>query len=209
LPKFECLIRQPKLGEPGKEWNYSNAGFMLLGRIVENVSHEDYDGYIQRHVFAPAGMHASGFDRLDEVTPRLAVGYYHDGMFSSTWKADWSKIQFKAGPAGGGYSNNTDLLRFAAALRDGRLVKPATLAKMFEDEVPAGPGGYAAGFGDRQSHGSPVRGHTGGIEGTTANLQMVWNANAAVALTSNQGPSQTWMLAEHIADLLAAGSEKP
>jgi D-alanyl-D-alanine carboxypeptidase len=154
-------------------------------------------------------MHASGFDRLDGVTPKLAVGYFHDGMFSSIWKADWLKLGVKGGPAGGGYSNNADLLRFADALRDGRLVKPATLAKMFDDEVPAGPGGYAAGFGDRLSHGSPVRGHAGGIEGTTANLQMVWNANAAVALTSNEGPSQTWLLAEHIADLLAAGSAKP
>ncbi len=206
---LDLIARQPKVSEPGKEWNYSNAGFMLLGRIVENAAHEDYDGYIQRHVFAPAGMHASGFDRLDEITPNLAVGYYHDGIFSSTWKMDWSKIQFKGGPAGGGYSNNVDLLLFADALRNGRLVKPATLAKMFADEVPAGPGGEAAGFGDRLSHGSPIRGHVGGIEGTTANLQMVWNANAAVALTSNEGQSQTWMLAENIADLLAAADEKP
>jgi hypothetical protein len=80
---------------------------------------------------------------------------------------------------------------------------------MFADEVPAGPGGEAAGFGDRLSHGSPIRGHGGGIEGTTADLLMVWNANAAVALTSNEGQSQTWMLAENIADLLAAESAKP
>ena len=206
---LDLIARQPKVSEPGKDWNYSNAGFMLLGRIVENVSHEDYDCYIQRHVFAPAGMHASGFDCIDEITPKLSVGYYHDGMFSSTWKMDWSKIQFKGGPAGGGYSNNADLLLFADALRDGRLVKPATLAKMFADEVPAGPGGEAAGFGDRLSHGSPIRGHMGGIEGTTADLQMVWNADAAVALTSNEGQSQTWMLAENIADLLAAEAEKP
>lgn len=206
---LDLIARQPKLSEPGKEWNYSNAGFMLLGRIIENVAHEDYDSYIQRHVFAPAGMHASGFDRLDEVTPKLSVGYYHDGMFSTIWKADWSKIQFKGGPAGGGYSNNTDLLLFADALRNGRLVTPTTLAKMFADEVPAGPGGEAAGFGDRLSHGSPIRGHGGGIEGTTADILMVWNANAAVALTSNEGQSQTWMLAENIADLLAAEAEKP
>lgn len=205
---LDLIARQPKVSEPGKGWNYSNAGYVLLGRIIENVSHEGYCDYIQHHVFAPAGMHASGFDRLDEVTPKLAVGYFHDGIFSSDWKADWNKLGIKGGPAGGGYSNNADLLRFADALRDGRLVKPATLAKMFDDEVPAGPGGYATGFGDRVSNGSPIRGHSGGIEGTTANLQMVWNANAAVALTSNEGPSETWMLAERIADLLAAGSAK-
>jgi CubicO group peptidase (beta-lactamase class C family) len=205
---LDLIARQPKSGEPGKEWSYSNAGYVLLGRIIEKVSNESYFDYIQRHVFTPAGMNASGFDHLTEVTPKLAVGYFRDGMFSSVWKADWVKNVAKGSPAGGGYSNNTDLLRFATALRDGTLVKPATLAKMFDDQVPAGPGGYAAGFGDRLSYGSPIRGHTGGIEGSTANLQMVWNANAAVALTSNQGPSQTWMLAERIADLLAAANEK-
>jgi len=59
---LDLIARQPKVSEPGKEWNYSNTGFMLLGHIIENVSHEDYDHYIQRHVFASAGMHASGFD---------------------------------------------------------------------------------------------------------------------------------------------------
>jgi CubicO group peptidase (beta-lactamase class C family) len=205
---LDLIARQPKVGEPGKEWNYSNAGYMLLGRIVEKVSHESYFDYIKRHVFAPAGMDASGFDTLNEVTAKLAVGYFHDGLFSSDWKADWMKIPFKGDPAGGGYSTNADLLRFAQALREGKLVKPATLAKMFDGEVPAGPGSYAAGFGDRLSHGRHIRGHAGGIEGTDANLQMVWGTDAAVALTSNQGPGQSWMLAEHIADLLAADATK-
>ena len=202
------IARQPLVSEPGKQWIYSNAGYMLLGRIIENASGESYFNYIQRHVFAPAHMDSSGFDGLDEIIPGLAVGYYHDGLFSSTWKADWLKLGYKGGPAGGGYSNNTDLLRFATALREGKLVGSATLAKMFDDETPAGPGGYAAGFGDRRSHDRHIRGHSGGIEGTTANLQMVWETGGAVALTSNQGPSDNWMLAEHIADLLAATGAK-
>jgi len=200
----DVLVPEPKVGEPGKEWNYSNAGYVLLGRIIEKASNESYVDYVRRHVFAPAGMTASGFDTLNEVTPRLAVGYFHDGLFSSEWKADWMKIPFKGDAAGGGYSTNADLLRFARALREGQLVKPATLAKMFDDQVPAGPGTYAAGFGDRLSHERHIRGHAGGIEGTDANLQMVWGTDTAVALTSNQGPGQSWMLAEHIADLLAA-----
>jgi CubicO group peptidase (beta-lactamase class C family) len=206
---LDLIARQPRVGEPGRDWNYSNAGYVLLGRIIENVSRENYFDYIERHVFAPAGMHASGFDELDEVVPKLAVGYFRDGVFSGEWKADWMRIPFKGGPAGGGYSNNADLLRFAKALREGRLVRPATLAKMFEDEVPAGPGAYAAGFGDRVSHGRHVRGHAGGIEGTDANLAMVWERQADVVLTSNQGPGQAWLFAERIADLLAAQDAAP
>lgn len=205
---LELIARQPKVGEPGGEWSYSNSGYALLGRIIENVSGESYFDYIHRHLFVPAGMTSSGFDRLDEVVPSLAVGYYRDGAFAANWKADWLKIPYRGDAAGGGYSNNADLVKFSAALRGGKLVKPATLAKMFEDAVPAGPGSYAAGFGDRLSHGRHIRGHAGGIEGTDANLAIVWETGATVALTSNQGPGQSWLFAERIADLLAAQGQK-
>ena len=207
---LDLIARQPRVGEPGKEWTYSNAGYVLLGRIIENVSGEGYFDYIRRHVFAPAGMDASGFDRQQDVTPKLAVGYFRDGPFATGWNANWMTLPFKGSPAGGGYSTNADLLRFAAALREGRLVGPATLAKMFDGEVPAGPGGYAAGFGDRVSHGRHVRGHAGGAPGMDADLAMVWETGAAVAVTSNEGESPAaLMLAEHIADLLAAEGAKP
>lgn len=199
------IARQPKMGEPGKGASYSNAGYILLGRIIENVSGESYFDYIQHHVFEPAQMTSSGFDSEDEIVPGLAVGYYHDdGVFSRTWKANWVQGIYKGSPAGGGYSTNADLLRFARALHGGKLVKSATLAKMFDDEVPAGPGAMGAGIDERLSHGRHIRGHQGGIEGTTADLEMVWETGAAVALTSNEGPSQHWLLAEQIADLLAA-----
>ena len=206
---LDLIARQPKVSEPGKDWNYSNAGYVLLGRIIENVSHENYFDYIQHHVFAPAGMDSSGFDSQEDITPKLATGYFREGPFSTDWKANWMTLPFKGSPAGGGYSTNTDLLRFAAALRDGKLIKPETVTKMFDGEVPAGPGGYAAGFGDRLSHDRHVRGHAGGAPGMDADLAMVWETKAAVAVTSNEGDSQTaMMLAENIADLLAAGGAK-
>jgi len=207
---LDLIARQPKAGEPGKDLNYSNAGYVLLGRIIEDVSHESYVDYIQHHVFAPSGMTSSGFDSQEDIAPKLAVGYFREGPFSTDWKANWMTLPFKGSPAGGGYSTNTDLLRFATALRDGKLVKPATLAKMFDGEIPAGPGGYAAGFGDRVSHDRHVRGHAGGAPGMNADLAMVWETKAAVAVTSNEGDSQTaMMLAEHVADLLAAEGAKP
>jgi CubicO group peptidase (beta-lactamase class C family) len=204
------IARQQKPGKPGGDLNYSNAGYILLGRIIENVSHENYFDYIQRHVFAPAGMTASGFDSQEDVTPKLATGYFRDGPFSTVWKANWMTLPFKGSPAGGGYSTNADLLRFAKALKGGKLVNRATLEKMFDKEIPLGPGGYAAGFGDRVSHGRHIRGHAGGAPGMNANLAIVWETNAAVAMTSNEGDFATGMLlSEHIADLLAAEGAKP
>lgn len=205
---LDLIARQPMLSEPGKQFNYSNAGYVLLGRIIENVSDEVYFDYIERHVFAPAGMRSSGFNTLDEVTPKLAVGYFHENPFSTKWKANWMKIPFKGSPAGDAYSTNADLLRFAEALRGGKLLKPVTLTRMFKDPVPMGPGAIEAGFGERLSHGRHIRGHQGGIEGETTDLAMIWETQGAVALTSNEGPNQTWLLAEKIADLLAAEGAK-
>lgn len=206
---LELIARQPRTGVPGAAWSYSNAGYMLLGRIIEKASGERYADYIQRHVFAPAGMHDSGFDNVEDVVPKLAVGYFRDGVFARDWKAAWLKVGYQAGPAGGGYSTNADLLRFAQALRAGTLLTPATLTRMFKDGVPAGPGLYLAGFGERVAHGRHIRGHAGGIEGTDANLQVVWETGAAVALTSNQGYAESWMLAERVADLLAMSAAAP
>ncbi|WP_439568588.1 serine hydrolase domain-containing protein [Sphingopyxis sp.] len=207
---LDLIARQPKSFEPGQDWNYSNAGYVLLGRIVENVSGESYFEYVRRHIFAPAGMTSSGFDSQEDVTEKLATGYFKDGAFATAWKANWMTLPFKGSPAGGGYSTNGDLLRFASALRGGKLVKDATLQKMFDDGVAVGPGKYAAGFGDRPSNGRQIRGHAGGAEGMSANLAIVWETGAAVAVTSNQGDTPTAMLlSERIADLLAAQGQKP
>lgn len=207
---LNLVARQPKLFEPGKDWSYSNAGYVLLGRIVEKVSGESYFEYIRRHVFAPAGMTSSGFDSQEDITDKLATGYFRDGAFATAWKTNGMTLPFKGSPAGGGYSTNADLLRFASALRGGKLVGTATLQKMFDDGVPVGPGTYAAGFGDRLSNGRHVRGHAGGAPGMNANLALVWETGAAVAVTSNQGDTPTAMLlSERIADLLASQGQKP
>lgn len=207
---LDLIARQPKVSEPGTDWNYSNAGYILLGRIVENASGENYFEYVRRHVFEPAGMSSSGFDSQEDVTANLATGYFKEGAFATAWKANRMTLPFKGSPAGGGHSTNRDLLRFAEALRSGKLLKSATLEKMFADGVPAGPGTYAAGFGDRPSHGRHIRGHAGGAPGMNANLAMVWETGAAVAVTSNQGDAPTAMLlSERIADLLAGQGQKP
>lgn len=205
---LDLISRQPLAFEPGADWSYSNAGYILLGRVIENVSGESYFTYIDRQVFGPAGMTDSGYDSQEDITPGLATGYFKAGAFATAWKANRMTLPFKGSPAGGGHSTNGDLLKFAAALRGGKLVSTATLEQMFADGVPVGPGTYAAGFGERLSGGKRIRGHAGGAPGMSANLAMVWETGAAVAVTSNQGDAPTAMLlSERLADLLAAGRQ--
>lgn len=203
---LDLISRQPKVGKPGEQWSYSNAGFVLLGRIVENASGEGYFDYIQRHIFAPAGMTATGYDSREDVVPHLAVGYLQDDVFGlEPAKANWETLPFKASPAGGGYSTNSDLLRFATALRSGRLIRKDTIERMFKDGVPVMAGHtYNAGFDEGIFSGRHVRGHNGGAPGMNADLALVWETGDAVAVTSNTDQPAAQDLGDHIGELLAA-----
>ena len=56
LPYTEILF------EPGSRWSYSNPGIIFLGRIIEQLSGDDFEVYIDKNIFGPLEMHASYFD---------------------------------------------------------------------------------------------------------------------------------------------------
>ena len=57
---------------PGSKFQYSNTGFLILGRLVEQVSGESYETYLREHIFEPAGMAATGMSPSPTYT--LGVG---------------------------------------------------------------------------------------------------------------------------------------
>ena len=61
--------------EPGTRWSYSNAGMLVLGKVIEVVTGEDYFDYVREHLTGPAGMTSTDAYELDLVYPNLAVGY--------------------------------------------------------------------------------------------------------------------------------------
>ena len=65
--------------KPGSRWSYSNAGYCLLGAIVEKVSGENYYDYLDKHVFGPAGMRNTGAFETDKPIDNLAIGFTRDG----------------------------------------------------------------------------------------------------------------------------------
>lgn len=57
LPYTEVLFR------PGTRFSYSNPGIVYLGQVIERLSGEDFEVYVDKNVLKPLGMHASYFDR--------------------------------------------------------------------------------------------------------------------------------------------------
>ncbi len=126
-----AATRNPLAFEPGTKQEYSNAGYVVLGEIVERLSGEVYHEYIRRHVFAAAGMTASDFPAIDSLPPHAALGYTRElGPDAPPTEVPApltrsAPIQPRRGSAAGGsYSNVNDLLRFVVARRTGTLGVP-------------------------------------------------------------------------------------
>lgn len=70
------------LFEPGSRHEYSNYGYLLLGRIIEVVSGQRYADYVREHVFLPAGMTSTGNTPEDQFEPDRAMGYTRQSQAS-------------------------------------------------------------------------------------------------------------------------------
>lgn len=63
--------------EPGSQWNYSNPGIVFLGIIIERLTLDDFEYYIEKNIFKPLGMAASYFDFAPpHLLPHLCQSYW-------------------------------------------------------------------------------------------------------------------------------------
>ncbi len=107
LPLF---VEKPLEFEPGQGKRYSNAGYVLLGLVIEKVSGMTYDDYVRTRIFAPLGMNDTAAYESDAVVPKRAVGYTRDD--DGTLRANNHMRPGRGSSAGGGYSTVGDLQRF-------------------------------------------------------------------------------------------------
>jgi D-alanyl-D-alanine carboxypeptidase len=152
---------------PGTQTGYSNFGFILLGVIIQKMSGEDYYDYVRKHIFLPAGMEDTGSLPERVTVPGRVNGYTKkDGK----WVLNTDTLPWRGTSAGGGYSTLADLLRFAHAMMDGKLLpnnlRDAATRSETKDDW------YGYGF---EVHGNGLAhsyGHTGGAPGMAAEMRV-------------------------------------
>ncbi|HEX8152077.1 MAG TPA: serine hydrolase domain-containing protein, partial [Thermoanaerobaculia bacterium] len=133
LPLF---AGKPLEFEPGTRTRYSNAGYVVLGLVIEKLTGASYYDYVREHVFKPAGMTSTDSYFADAVVPNRAVGYTRGrGVTTGERRANFFLHGARGTSAGGGYSTAGDLLRFANALLAGKIISRASVVKHFN--VPA------------------------------------------------------------------------
>ncbi len=100
----------PFSNAPGTRYEYSNYGFAILGRIVENVSGVPYDRYVRDNILGPLGMERSAFDVPAE---NFAAGYRRE---DEQWKPEPILAHGSFGAMGGLWTTATELSRYVAFL---------------------------------------------------------------------------------------------
>ena len=79
---FSKLQNEYLCFKPGSAYKYSNIGYRLLGLVVEQVTGERFESYIEKEVFKPLGMNKSTFDYTDDMALHLSKGHNGDTEIS-------------------------------------------------------------------------------------------------------------------------------
>jgi len=177
--------------EPGSKWAYSNHGFATVGQIVEDVSGIPFDRYLRERVFEPLGMESSDLVRSERVRARLATGY---ALGSGGLKAVADREIATPG-ASGVFSTMSDMARYVSALlggganEHGSVLKPETLARMFEPHFQPDPRipGMGLGFFRDEIDGHRTMSHDGIWRGFRTDMVLAPDEGIAVLAFANTG----------------------
>jgi CubicO group peptidase (beta-lactamase class C family) len=174
---------------PGKVPAYSNYGVTLAGYLVERVSGEDYDDYVDRHVFAPLGMTSSTTRQAlpEDFRARMSRGYLLGSGQSYPFEL------FGVSPAGGASTTVTDMAKFMIAwLQEGelagrRILAADTARRTLATRLAVVPllNGMALGFFEQGYGGRRIVGHGGDSQYFHSVLSLYPDEGVGVYLVMN------------------------
>ena len=201
IEKYVATLKDvPQLFEPGTMFSYNNAGFCVLGRLIEVMRAKPYDTCLHEHLFEPLGLTHAATGPYEAILYRAAVGHIEPEPGAELQPAPmWALTRSNVSAGAMLAMRPRDLLAFAhmhmnaGAARDGNSVLSAAGVKAMQErqvELPyLGVMGDAWGLGWEifDWSGGQVIGHDGGTIGQSAFLRIVPGRDVAVALLTNGG----------------------
>ncbi|XMB66464.1 serine hydrolase domain-containing protein [Mycoplasmatota bacterium zrk1] len=137
------IISEPLIFDPGTKYQYSNCGFTLLAYIIENVSGQTYEDYLDENIFTPLDMMNTGAAASNEDLPDMASAHYisNNNISKSSLLCDVSVFLGAANI----YSSTKDLFLLENALYNEKILSKETIESMYENR-------YGIGFGELDGH---------------------------------------------------------
>jgi CubicO group peptidase (beta-lactamase class C family) len=195
------LTDQEQLFPPGEYYSYNNAGFVVLGRIIEVLRGKGFDQCLKDHLVEPLELAHAATGPYEAILHRAAVGHIRfDEKQEPKPTATWA-LQRSTSPAGSMFAMSaSDLMAFAGLHFEGglapdgeRLLGEQSVRAMQETQIALpriGSSDQSWGLGwaiyDLDG-GGRVIGHNGGTIGQTAFFRIVPEQKLALAVLTNGG----------------------
>lgn len=180
---IDIFKNEPMDFAPGEEYRYNNSAYFLLGYIIEIVSGQTYEEFIESNIFKPLGMKSSLYGSNSEIIKKRASGYQKKGAYVN---AEYLSLT-QPYAAGSIMSTVEDLYSWNRAIRSNTLVKQEAINLAFTNyELNNGEKiNYGYGWAINEIKGSPTVEHSGGIFGYVTNAIYLPKEDVFVAIYSN------------------------
>ncbi|KWW21096.1 penicillin-binding protein [Peribacillus simplex] len=142
LPMFQDKAMMFK---PGERFHYNNAGYILLGLIVEQQSRLEFSEYIDKFIFQPCDMKGSGYFSLDSLPENTALGYIDEA--DGTWRTNVYSLPIKGGADGGAFITAADMVKFWEGLFSNRLLNREYTHVLLQPHISTDAKGNYYGYG--------------------------------------------------------------
>ena len=181
----------PLIREPGLVTQYSNFGMQLAGCLVQDVSGEPFNNYMERHVLRPLKMNNSSFRLTKDIINNMAQGYYYDGRYTSYRLHRFYGIP--ALPAAGLNATGLDMANFIIAnlqrgqLGNTRILSEESVKEMHSQQFSNHPKlpGICYGFMEDFSFGQRLLEHGGWEPGFASELVLIPEENSGYFIAVN------------------------
>ena len=193
------------------KFQYSNMGFLLLGKVIEKASGQDYYDYLKEHIYDKAGMKETGSEPEGTKVDKLSAGYTHHESKDGTWMPSEKWQTYRGMSFGCSHSTVGDMQRFATALMSGKLLDAEHTQVLTSGKVevaPVPPGSppdtkYGYGFYDeRSTDGVHAFGHGGSHFGQASDLKIYPDSGYVVTVLSNLDQPAAIEVSHYIAERL-------
>lgn len=197
---IEYIKNEPLEFKPGEQFKYSNAGYILLGKIIEVVTEQSYKDFIENTIFKKLGMTNSYYGSMKKVIKNRISGY--KATTTNFVNADYMSLTLPYS-AGAILSTVEDLLIWQNALKSNNLIKPSSLKKAITPTTLNNEKKIPYGYSFRLSNigASPVIAHTGSTKGFTSIAIFLPDEDIYIAALSNCSCKNVNKVVKQIAEL--------
>lgn len=197
---IDFFKHQPTDFSPGEKYKYNNSGYIILGHIIEVVSNQSYEDYIEKNIFETLKMTASYYGHKSENIPNRAKGYKEtNGEYV---EADFINMSLPYA-AGALMSTTSDLLKWNNALINNTLISKSSYEKATNGSyLNSGKQiDYGYGLQKKTINGSKSIEHGGSIFGYKSMGVYLPEEKVYVIALSNCGCKSPTLLTKKIAAL--------